>query len=63
MTCGQANGSVSSATDQSSSDAFSFGQDLMGAQLSAMALVWTAPWRAASVVMGEAIRETNDRFR
>ncbi len=63
MTCGPADTAQQPSAQSAGTDAFSFGQDLFGAQMSAMALVWTAPWRAASVVMDEFIRETTDRLR
>ncbi|MGF1446859.1 MAG: hypothetical protein ACFBRM_11770 [Pikeienuella sp.] len=63
MTCGPANTGQHTGSTHHGADAFSFGQDILGTHMSAMALVWTAPWRAASVVMSEALRETSERLR
>lgn len=57
MACGSMNGGLGSEQAQGTQDPFSFGQDMWGAQLSALTLVWTTPWRAAHVVMSEALRE------
>ena len=62
MASGGTEGAGGSTQNPIGADPFSMGPDMLGTQLCALALVWAAPWRAASVVMNEALRENIDRM-
>ncbi len=53
---------VGGQTGRAGADPFSFGRNAMMMQgLGAMAMMWTAPWRAACVVADEMLRESIGR--
>ncbi len=64
MVYGPINGKSGGQSGRAGADPFSFGKDAMMLQgFGAIALMWTAPWRAACIVADEMVRETIGRPR
>lgn len=62
MPCGPASGVGSAPSQEDGSDPFAFRPEAPIAHgLHAMTLFWSAPWRAAMIVAGEALREGSRR--